>query len=51
MQWYAMQVYVIKACTDGSLKRGQSNRNIYILSHNQAAIKALGNCKIYSKLV
>jgi ribonuclease HI len=53
--WYTMvfqaEVYAIKACTDENIKRGYHNRNIYILLDSQAAIKALDNCKIYSKLV
>jgi hypothetical protein len=38
-------------CAVGSIKRGCLKRNIYILSVTQAAIKALDNYKINSKLV
>jgi hypothetical protein len=48
---FQAEVYAIKACTDENIKRGYCNRNIYILSDSQAAIKTLQNCKIYSKLV
>jgi ribonuclease HI len=34
-----------------SLDRNYRNRNIYILSDNQVAIKALGNHQVTSKLV
>jgi hypothetical protein len=44
-------VNAIKACTDDNIKRGCHNRNIYILSDSQTAIRALENCKIYSRLV
>jgi hypothetical protein len=47
---FQAEVYAIKACTDKNIKRGYRNRNIYILSDSQDAIKALHNCKIYSKL-
>jgi hypothetical protein len=42
-------VYAIKACADENIKRGYRNRNIYILSDSQVAIKALDYCKIYSR--
>jgi hypothetical protein len=48
---FQVKVYAIKACTDENIKRGYHNRKIYILSDSQAAIKALNNCKIYSKFV
>jgi hypothetical protein len=48
---FQAEVYAIKACADENIKRGYCNRNIYILSDSQAAIKAFDNCKIYSKLV
>jgi ribonuclease HI len=48
---FQAEVCAIKACTDENIKRGYCNRNIYILSDSQVAIKALDNCKIYSKLV
>jgi ribonuclease HI len=44
-------VYAIKACTIENLDRNYKNRNIYILSDSQAAIKALGKYQITSKLV
>jgi ribonuclease HI len=44
-------VYAIKACTVENLDRHYKNRNIYILSDSQAAIKALDNYKINSELV
>jgi hypothetical protein len=47
---FQAQVYVIKACIDENLDRGYRNRNIYILSDSQAAIKALGKYQITSKL-
>jgi hypothetical protein len=53
--WYTMvfqvEVYTIKPCAYENIKRGYHNRNIYILSYSQAAIKALDNCKIFSRLV
>jgi hypothetical protein len=44
-------VYTIKASAVENLDRDYKNRNIYILSDIQAAIKALGKYKITSKLV
>jgi hypothetical protein len=44
-------VYAIKACADESIDRNYKNRNIYILSDIQAAIKALDKYQITSKLV
>jgi hypothetical protein len=44
-------VYAIKACTVENLDRNYKNRNIYILSDSQAAIKALDKHQITSKLV
>jgi hypothetical protein len=41
----------IKACISQNIDRGYVNRNIYILSDSQAAIKALGKYQIASKLV
>jgi hypothetical protein len=38
---FQAEVYAIKACADKNIKRGYCNRNIYILSDSQAAIKAL----------
>jgi ribonuclease HI len=43
-------VYAIKACVVENLDRNYRNRNIYILSDSQAAIKALSNYQIISKL-
>jgi ribonuclease HI len=43
---FQAEVYAIKACADENIKRGFHNRNIYILSDSQAAIKALDSCKI-----
>jgi hypothetical protein len=37
------EVYAIKACAVENLDRNYKNRNIYILSDSQAAIKALLN--------
>jgi hypothetical protein len=45
------EVYAIKACAVENLDRNYRNRNIYILSDSQAAIKALGKHQITSKLV
>jgi hypothetical protein len=47
---FPAEVCAIKACADENIKRGYHNRNIYILSDSQAAIKALDNCKIYLRL-
>jgi hypothetical protein len=44
---FQAEVHAIKACADDNIKRGYHNRNIYIFSDNQAAIKALDNCKLY----
>jgi dihydrofolate reductase len=44
-------VYAIKPCTVENLDRNYKNRNIYILSDTQTAIKALGKYQITSKLV
>jgi ribonuclease HI len=48
---YQAEVYAIKACADENMDRSYKNRNIYILSESQAAIKALGKYQITSKLV
>jgi ribonuclease HI len=48
---FQADVYTIKACIDENLDKGYRNRNIYILSDSQAAIKALGKYQITSKLV
>jgi ribonuclease HI len=44
-------VYAIKTCADENIKRNNRNRNMYILSDSQAAIKALNSSKIYSRMV
>jgi ribonuclease HI len=44
-------VYAIKASTVENVNRNYKNRNIYIPSDSQAAIKALGKYQITSKLV
>jgi ribonuclease HI len=43
--------FAIKACADRNIKRGYCKRNIYIIFDSQAALKALGNWKISSRLV
>jgi hypothetical protein len=48
---FQAEVYAIKACAVENLDRDYKNRNIYILSDSQAAIKALGQHQITSKLV
>jgi hypothetical protein len=44
-------VYAIKSCAVENLDRNYKNRNVYILSDSQAAIKALDKHQITSKLV
>jgi hypothetical protein len=39
---FRAEVYAIKACAVENLDRNYKNRNIYILSDSQAAIKAFG---------
>jgi hypothetical protein len=48
---FQADVYVIKAHAVENLNKGCRNRNIYNLSDGQAAIKALDNSQINSKLV
>jgi hypothetical protein len=48
---FQAEVYAIMACTLENLDRNYRNRNIYILSDSQAAIKALDSYQINSKLV
>jgi hypothetical protein len=48
---FQAKVYVIIACAVENLDRNYRNRNIYILSDSQAAIKALDSYQINSKLV
>jgi ribonuclease HI len=44
-------VYALKARADDNIDRNYKNRNTYILSNSQAAIKALGKHQITSKLI
>jgi hypothetical protein len=48
---FQAEVYAIMACTLENLDRNYRNRNIYILSDSQVAIKALDSYQINSKLV
>jgi ribonuclease HI len=48
---FQAEVYAIMACTVENIDRNYRNRNIYILSDSQAAIKALDSYQINSKLV
>jgi hypothetical protein len=48
---FKAEVYAIKACTFENIEKGHHNRNIYILSHSEATIKAPNNYKTYSMLV
>jgi hypothetical protein len=48
---FQAEVYAIKACTVENLDGDYKNRNIYILSDSQTAIKALDKHQITSKLV
>jgi hypothetical protein len=48
---FQAEVYATKACAVENLDMNNKNRNIYILSDSQAAIKALGKHQIISKLV
>jgi hypothetical protein len=43
---FQAEVYAIKACADANMDRNYKNRNIYILSGSQAAIKALDKHQI-----
>jgi hypothetical protein len=47
---FLTEVYAIKGCADENFERGYCNRNIYILSDSQAAVRALDSCRIYSRL-
>jgi hypothetical protein len=49
--FYQAEVYAIKACAVDNLDRNYKNRNTYILSESQAAIKALDKHQTTSKLV
>jgi hypothetical protein len=42
---FQAEVYAIKACAVENIDRNYKNRNIYILSDSQAAIKALVNIR------
>jgi ribonuclease HI len=48
---FQAEVYAIKACIVENPDRNYRNRNIYILSDSQAALKALGKHQINSKFV
>jgi ribonuclease HI len=48
---FQAEVYAITTCAVENIERNYKNRNIYILSDSQAAIKALGKHQITSKLV
>jgi hypothetical protein len=48
---YSRQIYAINAQIIDNIEKGYKDRNIYILSDCQAAIKALNNFQINSKLV
>jgi hypothetical protein len=45
------EVHAIKACAAENIGKNYKNRNIYILSDSQAAIKELGKHQITSKLL
>ena len=47
---FQAEIYAIKACIMGNTEKGNTGRNIYILSDSQAAIKALDSFHINSKL-
>jgi ribonuclease HI len=51
MTVFQVEVYAIKACADENIDKNYKNRNIYIISESQAAIKALSKYQITSKLV
>jgi hypothetical protein len=48
---FQAEVYASKACTTENTDKGYKNRDIHVPSHSQAAIKALDNYQINSKLV
>jgi hypothetical protein len=48
---FQAEIYAIKACIMEITEKGYKGRNIFILSDSQAAIKALNNFQINSKLV
>jgi hypothetical protein len=45
------ELHAIEACAAENIDRNYKNRNIYIISDSEAAIKALGKYHITSKLV
>jgi len=45
------KIFTIKVCVMENTEIGYTCRNIYILSNNQAAIKAFGSFQTNSKLV
>jgi hypothetical protein len=48
---FQAEMCAIQACVMENTEEGYKGRNIYILSNGQAAIKALVNFQINSKLV
>lgn len=48
---YQAEVYALVLCARELIDRSTSNKNIYIVSDSQAALKALGSYRITSKLV
>jgi hypothetical protein len=48
---FQAEIYAIMACIMENVEEGYKGRNIYILCDSQAAIKALNNLQINSKLV
>ena len=48
---FQVKIYAIKSCTREDIEIRYKDTNIYILLDNQAAIKALNNFHINSKLV
>jgi hypothetical protein len=48
---FQAEMYTIKACAVENLGSDYKNCNIYILSDSQAAVKALDNYRVSSKLV
>jgi hypothetical protein len=48
---FQTEIYTIYTCVIETIERGYMHRNIYILSNSQAAIKALDNFQINSKLI
>ena len=48
---FQAEIYAIKAFITENTEKGYKCKKIYILSHSQAAIKALDSFKMNSKLV